>query len=170
MTQQKYCKLGQIWKEAAITITFCVCHFFCKGDINMDEKYMKKALKQAAKAFGKGDVPVGAVIVKNGKVIATAYNKKEETKDVTDHAEIIAIRKACKALDDWRLNDCQMYVTLEPCPMCMGAIEQARITRLVYGAKIEKQPIDSNLQIVNQVLGEECAKLLKTFFQNQRNV
>lgn len=136
----------------------------------MDEKYMKKALNQAAKAFEKGDVPVGAVIVKEGKVIATAYNKKEETKDATDHAEIIAIRKACKALNDWRLNDCEMYVTLEPCSMCMGAIRQARIKRLVYGAKIDKREEKLNLQIANRVLEEESSKLLKTFFQNQRNV
>lgn len=135
----------------------------------MDELYMKEALKEANKAFEKGDVPVGAVIVKDGKVLSRAYNKKEETKDVTDHAEIIAIRKACKAIDDWRLNGCTIYVTLEPCSMCMGAIQQARIEKVVYGTKNIKDNTTKKIDLTSGTLENECSDILKTFFQNRRN-
>ena len=95
------------------------------------EKYMKQALKQAKKAYEKEEIPVGAVIVKNNKIIARAYNKKEETNNSINHAEIIAIQKASKKLGSWRLTDCEMYVTLEPCSMCAGALIQARIKKYI---------------------------------------
>ena len=93
------------------------------------EKYMKEALKEAKKAYDKLEIPVGAIIVKDGKIIARAHNNKEEKNDTTKHAEIIAIQKASKKLNTWRLTDCEMYVTLEPCSMCAGALIQARIKK-----------------------------------------
>lgn len=134
----------------------------------MEEKFMRVALKQAQIAFEKGDVPVGAVIVKDGRIIAKAYNKREQTNDSTDHAEIIAIKKACKHLNDWRLNNCIMYVTLEPCSMCMGAIQHSRIEKVVYGTK-NTNDYENKMSIIRgPILETECAQLLKTFFQNRR--
>jgi tRNA(adenine34) deaminase len=135
----------------------------------MNDKFMKAALKQAKKAYDKGDVPVGAVIVKNSKIIARAYNKREEKKDVTYHAEILAIRKACKRLKDWRLNDCIMYVTLEPCSMCMGAIKQARISKIIYGAKNTTEIENNTLINQSDTMCDDCSTIIKTFFQNVRN-
>ena len=102
------------------------------------EKFMKEALKEAKKAYAIEEVPVGAVIVKDGKIIARAYNKKETKKTATSHAEILAIEKACKKLDSWRLTDCEMYVTLEPCSMCAGALINSRIKKLYIGTQDEK--------------------------------
>ena len=102
------------------------------------EEYMKLALKEARKAYNKLEVPVGAVIVKDGKVISEAYNEKEEKKDTTKHAEILAIQRASKKLGTWRLKDCDMYVTLEPCSMCAGALIQSRINKVYIGAMDEK--------------------------------
>ena len=99
----------------------------------MEEKFMKEALKEAKKAYEKEEVPVGAVIVKDGKIIARAHNLKETKKDTTRHAEIIAIQKASKKLNAWRLEDCEMYVTLEPCSMCAGALIQSRIKKVYIG-------------------------------------
>lgn len=96
------------------------------------EKFMKEAIKQAKKAYDKEEIPVGAVIVKDGKIIARGYNKKEEKKDTTQHAEIIAIQKASRKIGAWRLQDCEMYVTLEPCAMCTGALIQARLQKGIY--------------------------------------
>ena len=104
----------------------------------MQEKFMKQALKEAKKAYEKLEVPVGAVIVKNGKIIARAHNQKETKYDTTKHAEILAIQKASKKLGSWRLIDCDMYVTLEPCPMCAGAIINSRIKNVYIGASDEK--------------------------------
>lgn len=98
----------------------------------MDDKFMNYALKEAQKAYNKMDVPVGCVIVHNGKIIARGYNKRENDQNVIKHAEIEAIDKACKALKSWRLNDCTIYTTLFPCPMCASAIQQSRISKLVY--------------------------------------
>lgn len=98
----------------------------------MQEQFMKEALKQAKKAYSKEEIPVGAVIVKDNVVIARGYNKKETTQNSTDHAEIIAIQKACKKLKSWRLEGCELYVTLEPCPMCMGAIIRVSYTEVIY--------------------------------------
>ena len=98
----------------------------------MDDKFMNYALKEAQKAYNKMDVPVGCVIVHNGKIIARGYNKREKDQNAIKHAEIEAIDKACKALKSWRLNDCTIYTTLFPCPMCASAIQQSRISKLVY--------------------------------------
>ena len=98
-----------------------------------DEKFMKEAIKQAKKAEAIGDVPIGCVIVHDGKIIARGYNKRNKDKTVLAHAELLAMKKACKKLGDWRLEDCTMYITLEPCQMCAGAIVQARVTRVVIG-------------------------------------
>lgn len=102
--------------------------------MNTDEIYMREALRQAKKAYGKMETPIGCVIVREGKIIARGYNKRNDKKNTLAHAEIIAIHKASRAVGDWRLEDCTMYVTLEPCPMCAGAIVQARIPRVVIGS------------------------------------
>lgn len=137
----------------------------------MNEYYMNLALKEAKKALKYDEVPVGAIIVKNNKVIAKAFNKKEKTKNVTKHAEIIAISKACKKIKNWRLDDCIIYVTMEPCMMCSGAIEQARIKKIVYGVKNQNYGYTSNLKnikIISQVCENECKKLVQSFFKKRR--
>lgn len=146
-----------------------------------NEYYMKLALKEARKAYKHNEVPVGAIIVSNGKIIAKGNNQRENSGDVTKHAELIAIRKASKKKKDWRLNDCTMYVTLFPCPMCASAIIQSRISKLVIGTSTMDL---KNKEIVNlifldsiknkkiilekNVLENECSSILKSFFQTQR--
>ena len=146
-----------------------------------NEYYMKLALKEARKAYKHNEVPVGAIIVSNGKIIAKGNNQRENSGDVTKHAELIAIRKASKKKKDWRLNDCTMYVTLFPCPMCASAIVQSRISKLVIGTSTMDL---KNKEIVNlifldsiknkkiileeNVLENECSNILKSFFQMQR--
>jgi tRNA(adenine34) deaminase len=148
-----------------------VCTIFFGGE-NMDETYMREALKQAEKAFLNGEVPVGAVIVKNGVIIARAYNKKEQTKDATNHAEILAIKKACALLKDWRLNGCVLYVTLKPCLMCESAAQQARLERIVYGAdSAPRKNImgeKKKIAVTEKILEKECSVMLKTFFKKRR--
>jgi len=146
----------------------------------MDEKYMKIALKQAKKSLKTDDIPIGAVIVKNNRIISKACNKKEKLKISTKHAEIIAIEKACKRLKTWHLNDCILYTTLEPCEMCTGAIIQSRISKLVYAASNEKfgyiesiNDINHNknnhkFEIVKGIYKEESIELLKEFFKEKR--
>ena len=137
----------------------------------MNEYYMNIAIKEAKKAYKYEEVPVGAVIVKNNKIVAKAYNKKEKTKNVTKHAEIIAISKACKKLKNWRLDDCEIYVTMEPCMMCSGAIEQSRIKKIVYGVKNENYgstDLLKNTKIISQVCEKECRELVKSFFKKRR--
>ena len=146
----------------------------------MDEKYMRAAIREAKKAYEKEEVPIGAVIVKDGKVIARAHNLRESSKQACAHAEILAIQKACKKLDAWRLEDCDMYVTLEPCPMCAGAIINARINKVIYGAKDESMgAVRSNIsmfdldfnfrpKVVSSVLEEECSRILSDFFKSLR--
>lgn len=136
----------------------------------MDQYYMQIALKEAYKALKHNEVPVGAVIVKNGKIIAKAYNKREKTNDVTKHAEIIAISKACRKLKNWRLEGCTIYVTMEPCMMCCGAIEQSRISKIVYGAKNDNFGNLDKISIKNisQELEVECKKIVCDFFKNKR--
>lgn len=121
---------GQNRKIAALRSSKCVC-FFCI-EVKIVENFMELAYKESLKALKNDDVPVGAVIVKDNKVIARAYNSKEKNKNATNHAEIIAINKACGKLNSWHLNDCEMYVTMEPCIMCTGAIIQARIPKIFY--------------------------------------
>lgn len=148
----------------------------------MKEKifFMKQALKEAEKAYRKGEVPIGAVIVKDGKIISRGHNLKEIKKDTTKHAEIIAIEKASKKIDAWRLEDCDIYVTMEPCPMCMGAIINSRIRKIYYGIPDLKagacgSVIDLTTYKFNHiptyeknVLGEESKELLQRFFRELR--
>lgn len=147
-----------------------------------DEKYMKEAIKQAKKAALVGDVPIGCVIVYENKIIARGYNKRNAKKTTLAHAELLAIEKASKVLGDWRLEDCTMYITLEPCQMCAGAIVQARIPRVVVGAMNKKAgcagsvlnlfqipAFNHQVEFVNGVLEEECANMLSSFFLELRN-
>ena len=149
----------------------------------MEEKFMKEALKQAKKAYDKLEVPVGAVIVKDGKIIARAYNQKETKKDTTNHAEILAIKKASKKLESWRLLDCDMYVTLEPCSMCAGALIQSRIRKLYIGAPdsktgacgsvlnlLEDYKFNHKVEVEMGILKDECEGLLKKFFKELREI
>lgn len=172
---------GQDRKIAASQTSECVCLFYMFGD-SMNEKYMIEALKEAKKSYKKGDVPVGAVIVKNNKIIARAHNLKECKQIATKHAEIIAIEKACKKLKTWHLDDCVLYVTLEPCLMCSGAILQSRIKTLVYATASEKfgfvESIDQvlnnkknnhNVMVKKGVCESESQLLLKNFFKNKRS-
>ena len=142
---------------------------------------MKEALREAEKALQKNEVPVGAVIVRDGQIISRAHNLKETLKDPTAHAEILAIREACRILANWRLEGCHLYVTLEPCPMCAGAISQARIDRLIYGAMDLKTGacgslfnltgdlrLNHKVEVVAGIMEEECKLLLKTFFEDKR--
>lgn len=145
------------------------------------EKYMKAALKEAQKAYNLLEIPVGAVIVKDGKIIARAHNQKETKKDTTKHAEIIAIQKASKKLGSWRLLDCEMYVTLEPCTMCAGAIINSRIKKVYYGTEdpktgacgsvlnlFEDYTFNHKVETEKNILKNECEKILKQFFKELR--
>lgn len=143
----------------------------------MMEKYMLEALKEANKALKFGEVPIGAVIVKDEKIISRAFNKKESSNLATSHAEILAINKACKKLNNWRLLDCTLYVTVEPCLMCCGAIIQSRIKKLVYGTPNEYygavESIDNslkkyNIEVKKNILQNECSFILKEFFKKRR--
>ena len=148
----------------------------------MDEYFMKEALVEAKKSYKADDVPVGAIIVMNNKIIAKAHNKKEKHKNAIEHAEILAISKACKKLNTWHLEKCTIYVTLEPCLMCAGALIQSRIGKLVYATNNEKfgyvESIDNILNdkknnhhpiIVKNICREESQILLKKFFKDKRN-
>ncbi len=136
-------------------------------------EYMLIAIKEAAKAVKKGDIPVGAVVVKNGKIIAKAHNRRENKNIVTGHAEIIAINRACKKVHNWRLNDCELYVTMEPCMMCCGAIIQSRIAKVVYSVENENFGYasilqENNVEVNSGILYEECRKMIKDFFIQKR--
>ncbi len=145
-----------------------------------DFDFMQEALKEAQLAFDKGEVPVGAVIVKNGEIIARAHNTRETEKNATHHAELLAIDKACKALGGWRLWECELFVTLEPCPMCTGAIINSRIKRVVYGASDVKagccgSVVDLLSMSFNHkppvhagLCEEECRTILENFFEKLR--
>lgn len=146
-----------------------------------DEQYMELALRQAEDAANCGEVPIGAVLVKDDMVLAAERNRREELKDATAHAEILAIRRACELLGGWRLSGCTLYVTLEPCPMCAGAMIQARIDRLVFGANdpkggaagtlydiVRDQRLNHRLEVSGGILEEECAVLLQQFFRERR--
>ena len=147
----------------------------------MDEKYMKEALKQAKKAYAIEEVPIGCVIVHEEKIIARAYNKRNTKKSTLAHAELLAIEKACKKLGDWRLEECTMYITLEPCQMCAGAIVQARIPRVVIGTHNKKagcagsilnllqmKEFNHQVELTSGVLEEECSEMMKQFFREMR--
>ena len=148
----------------------------------MEEKqrYMKEALKEAQKAYNKREIPIGAVIVKDGKIISRGHNLKEEKKDSTYHAEIIAIKKACKKLNSWRLTNCEMYITLEPCAMCAGAIIQSRIKKIYIGTMDQKTgacgsvlnlleyKFNHKVEEETQILQKQCEKIIKDFFKELR--
>lgn len=141
--------------------------------------FMVKALFLAKKAFNEGEVPIGVVIVKDGEIIARAYNKRNKERNALAHAEILAIAKACKKLGDWRLADCEMFVTVVPCPMCAGAIVNSRLKKVYYGANnenqalfetiISKSDLNHTLQAEGEVMERECAFLMKEFFAQRRN-
>ena len=145
-----------------------------------EEKFMKEALKEALKALKKDEVPVGCVIVKDNKIVGRGYDKRESTNDPSAHSEIIAIRKSAKKLGDWRLENCDLYVTLEPCAMCLGASILARIRRIIYGAENPKFGAISSvvnllnykwnhkIKIVSRILKDECSEILKEYFRNKR--
>ena len=146
-----------------------------------DIRYMKEAIRQAKKAAKLKEVPIGCVIVYDGKIIARGYNKRNMKKNTLAHAEILAINKASKVLGDWRLEDCTMYVTLEPCPMCAGAIVQARIPRVVIGSMnpkagcagsvlnlLQQDGLNHQVDVTKGVLAEECSGLMTSFFRELR--
>ncbi len=146
-----------------------------------DEKFMREAIRQAKKAEAIGDVPIGCVIVSDGRIIARGYNKRNRNKTVLAHAELLAMSKACKKAGDWRLEDCTMYITLEPCQMCAGAIVQARIPRVVIGSMNPKagcggsilnllhmKEFNHQVEVTRGVLEEECSEMLSAFFRKLR--
>ena len=149
----------------------------------LKEKFMQEAIKEAIKAYKKLEVPVGAVIVKDGEIIARAHNLKETKFDTTKHAEILAIQKASKKLKAWRLIDCEMYITLEPCSMCAGAIINSRIKKIYIGAMDEKTgaagsklnlfkdyTFNHNVEVETNVIQDDCEKILKDFFKELRKL
>ena len=148
---------------------------------SVKEKYMKEALKQAKKAYALGEVPIGCVIVHEGKIIGRGYNRRNTDKNTLAHAEITAINKASKVIGDWRLEECTLYVTLEPCQMCAGAIVQARIPEVVMGCMnpkagcagsilniLEMPQFNHQVKVTRGILEAECSQMLKTFFEELR--
>lgn len=148
---------------------------------NVQEKYMREALRQAGKAYALGEVPIGCVIVHEGRIIGRGYNRRNTDKNTLSHAEITAINKASKKIGDWRLEDCTLYVTLEPCQMCAGAIVQARIPEVVMGCMnpkagcagsilniLDMPEFNHQVAVTKGVLEEECSRLLKDFFTELR--
>lgn len=149
----------------------------------MHEHYMRLAIAEAQAAWAENEVPIGAVIVHHDRVIAAAHNQREQLRDPTAHAEMIAITQAAASLNDWRLEDCTLYVTLEPCPMCAGAIVQARIPQVVYGAAdpkaggvrtlyqlLEDDRLNHRAEVVAGILAQPCAEMLTNFFRDQRRL
>ena len=148
---------------------------------NQDEKYMREAIKQAKKAYALGEVPIGCVIVYKDKIIGRGYNRRTIDKNTIAHAEMMAIKKASKKMDDWRLEDCTMYVTLEPCQMCSGAIVQSRMKKVVIGCMnpkagcagsilnlLQMEEFNHQVELEIGVLGEECSAMMKQFFKELR--
>ena len=153
------------------------------GENNMttDERYMKEAIKQAKKAYSLEESPIGCVIVYEDRIIARGYNRRNTDKSTLAHAEITAIRKACRKLGDWRLEGCTLYVTLEPCPMCAGAIVQSRIDRVVIGSRnpkagcagsvvnlLQTEGLNHQVTLETGILGDECSQMLTGFFRELR--
>jgi len=153
-----------------------------KTDEQLDQQYMRAAIEAAAIAQDNGDVPIGAVVVYEQRIIARAYNQKEQLKDPTAHAEIVALTQAAEFVSNWRLHGCTMYVTLEPCIMCAGALVLARIDRLVYGCDdpktgavkslyniVQDERLNHRIEVTSGVLAEECRGQLQNFFAERRN-
>lgn len=149
--------------------------------MEQDEKYMKEAIRQAKKAYALDEVPIGCVIVYQDKIIGRGYNRRTVDKNTLAHAELIAIKKASKKMNDWRLEECTLYVTLEPCQMCSGAIVQARIPRVVVGCMnpkagcagsilnlLDMKEFNHQVDLTTGVLGEECSEMMKSFFKELR--
>ena len=147
-----------------------------------DERWMKEALRLAKKAGAAGDVPIGCVIVRDGEAFTRGYNRRMKDRSTLAHAELIAMRRACRKAGDWRLEDCTMYITLEPCPMCAGAIVQARIPRVVFGCRnpkagaagsvtnlLDMDGLNHRCEVTEGVLGEACAGMLRAFFKDLRS-
>jgi len=150
-------------------------------DLHSDDYFMREALRQAAKAYELGEVPVGAIVVRGGKIIARAFNQVEQLKDATAHAEMLALTQAETAVGDWRLTDCTLFVTKEPCPMCAGAIVHTRIARIVFGVSDAKAgaagsamnllqfpTLNHQCEITSGLRETECRALLQSFFAEQR--
>jgi len=148
---------------------------------NQDEQFMQLAIESAKIAEENGDVPIGAIIVHNDTIIAKAYNQREQLQDPTAHAEIIALTQAAAALENWHLNGCTIYVTLEPCPMCAGALVLSRMDRLVYGCDdpktgackslyniVQDDRLNHRLEVTSGVLADECSQILQEFFERRR--
>ena len=146
----------------------------------MNKSFMLEAIAEAKKAYGEGEVPVGAVIVKDGEIIAKCHNQREQKQNALSHAEIECINKACKILNSWRLDECELYVTLEPCPMCTGAIINSRIKTVVFGAfdlragsmdsviNLCDYPYNHKPEIYGGILEDDCKKILENFFKDKR--
>lgn len=150
--------------------------------LKQDELYMSEALVEARKAFDKGEVPIGAVVVLDGQIIGRGHNLRETTDDPTSHAEIIAIREASQHMGDWRLEETTLYCTIEPCPMCAGALINGRVKRLVYGAKdpkagavdsllnlVQDERFNHRLEVTSGVLEDQCRQIIQEFFERLRN-
>lgn len=149
--------------------------------LNTDEKYMREAIRQAKKAYALGEAPIGCVIVHEDKIIGRGYNRRTIDKNTLAHAELAAIKKASRKLGDWRLEGCTMYVTLEPCQMCSGAIVQSRMDRVVVGCMnpkagcagsvlnlLQMEEFNHQAELTTGVLGEECSQMMKSFFKELR--
>lgn len=148
--------------------------------MTQDELFMRQALVEAQKAYELGEVPVGAVVVRDGQIISRGHNRREIDHMATAHAELLVMQEACRLLGRWRLSDCTLYVTLEPCPMCAGTIVNARVGRVVYGAKDAKAgamgsvlslnayPLNHKAAVTTGVLEKDCAAILSDFFEKKR--
>lgn len=149
--------------------------------VSEDEKYMKEAIRQARKALALNEVPIGCVIVHEGKIIGRGYNRRMTDHTTLAHAEILAIRKACRKMGDWRLENCRIYITLEPCPMCAGAIVQARIPEVIIGCMnpkagcagsvldlLHQEGFNHRCEVKTGILGEECSGMMRSFFKELR--
>ena len=158
-----------------------MCTFFMGDNMEYNSKYMDLAYNEAVKAFNNNEIPVGCVIIKDDKIIASAYNLKEFNKCIIDHAEMICIRNASNILNNWRLSDCDIYITLDPCPMCASAIKQARIKNVYCGCSTNEfdnkicneifNNIDRNnsVNFITDLDSDRCKKLLEDFFNKRRN-
>ena len=173
------CEPGQDRNVAALSIMF-----MCGGFLNymeQYEKYIKEAIREAKLAALEDEVPIGCIIVKNGEIIAKAHNQRDKSHNPLGHAETLAIKKASEVVGDWQLVDCELYVTIEPCLMCAGAIIQSRINKVVYGAPdikggafgssinvLDANNINHRPEVIGGVLADECSQIIKDYFKSKR--